>query len=35
MDKPVEIDRNDEVGDLAHSIELLRRSFVQAMKRMR
>ena len=35
MDKPVEMDRNDEVGDLAHSIELLRRSFVLAMKRMR
>ena len=35
MDKPVQLDRNDEVGDLAHSIELLRRSFVQAMKRMR
>jgi HAMP domain-containing protein len=35
MDRPVETDRNDEVGDLAHSIELLRRSFVQAMKRMR
>jgi len=35
MDQPVEIDRNDEVGDLAHSIELLRRSFVQAMKRMK
>lgn len=35
MDEPVESDRNDEVGDLAHSIELLRRSFVQVMKRMR
>jgi HAMP domain-containing protein len=35
MDKPVHSERNDEVGDLAHSIELLRRSFVQAMKRMK
>jgi HAMP domain-containing protein len=34
MDKPVESGRNDEVGDLARSIELLRRSFVQAMKRL-
>jgi HAMP domain-containing protein len=34
MDKPVESDRNDEIGDLAHAIELLRRSFVQAMKRL-
>ena len=34
MDKPVESDRNDEIGDLTHSIELLRRSFVQAMKRL-
>lgn len=34
MDRPVELARNDEVGDLAHSIELLRRSFVQAMKRL-
>lgn len=34
MDKPVQSDRDDEVGDLARSIELLRRSFVQAMKRM-
>lgn len=33
MDKPLDLGRNDEVGDLAHSIELLRRSFVQAMKR--
>jgi len=35
MNDPMELDRNDEVGDLAHSIELLRRSFLQAMKRMR
>jgi len=35
LDKMVQSDRNDEVGDLAHSIELLRRSFVQAMKRMK
>lgn len=35
MDAPVRSDRNDEVGDLAHSIELLRRSFLQAMKRMK
>jgi len=35
MENPIEMDRNDEVGDLAHSIELLRRSFMQAMKRMR
>ncbi|MEA3274654.1 MAG: DUF3365 domain-containing protein [Pseudomonadota bacterium] len=34
METPVKIERNDEVGDLAHSIELLRRSFVQAMKRL-
>lgn len=34
MDRPVESDRNDEIGDLLHSIELLRRSFVQALKRM-
>ena len=35
MDEPVELKRNDEVGDLAYSIELLRRSFLQVMKRMR
>lgn len=35
MEQPLESDRNDEVGDLIHSIELLRRSFVQAMKRMK
>ncbi len=35
MDSPMESERNDEVGDLIKSIELLRRSFVQAMKRMR
>jgi HAMP domain-containing protein len=34
MDRPVEVHRNDEVGDLAHSIELLRRSFIQAVKRL-
>jgi HAMP domain-containing protein len=34
MDRPVDLPRNDEVGDLAHAIELLRRSFVQALKRL-
>lgn len=34
MDRPVDFPRNDEVGDLAHAIELLRRSFVQALKRL-
>lgn len=34
MDKPMESERNDEIGDLSHAIELLRRSFVQVMKRL-
>lgn len=35
LDSPVTTDREDEVGELAKSIELLRRSFVQAMKRLK
>jgi HAMP domain-containing protein len=35
MERSIRIERNDEIGDLARSIELLRRSFVQAMKRLR
>lgn len=35
LDQPLNIPRNDEIGDLARSVELLRRSFAQLMKRMR
>ena len=35
LDQPLTMDRNDEIGDLARSVELLRRSFAQLMKRMR
>lgn len=35
LDQPLTLDRNDEIGDLARSVELLRRSFAQLMKRMR
>lgn len=35
LDQPLSMDRNDEIGDLARSVELLRRSFAQLMKRMR
>lgn len=35
LERAITIERNDEIGDLARSIELLRRSFAQAMKRLR
>ena len=35
LDRSMNIERNDEIGDLARSVELLRRSFAQLMKRMR
>ncbi len=35
LDQPLVIQRNDEIGDLARSVELLRRSFAQLMKRMK
>lgn len=35
METPVEVSRNDEIGDLSQAIELLRRSFLAAMKRLR
>lgn len=35
METPVEVTRNDEIGDLGQAIELLRRSFLAAMKRLR
>lgn len=35
LDQPLSLPRNDEIGDLARSVELLRRSFAQLMKRMR
>lgn len=35
LDQPLTMNRNDEIGDLARSVELLRRSFAQLMKRMR
>ncbi len=33
LDRSLDIQRNDEIGDLARSVELLRRSFSQVMKR--
>jgi len=33
LDRSLDIQRNDEIGDLARSVELLRRSFAQVMKR--
>lgn len=33
-DKRIELDRNDEIGDLARSVELVRRSFEKLMQRM-
>jgi len=33
LDRTLDIQRNDEIGDLARSVELLRRSFSQVMKR--
>ncbi len=33
LERTLEIERNDEIGDLARSVELLRRSFAQVMKR--
>ncbi len=33
LDRTLDIKRNDEIGDLARSVELLRRSFAQVMKR--
>lgn len=35
IDQPIDMPRNDEIGDLARSVELLRRSFAQLMKRAR
>lgn len=35
LDQALTIERNDEIGELARSVELLRRSFAQLMKRMR
>lgn len=35
MDHTIEMSRNDEIGDLARSVELLRRSFAQLFKRAR
>jgi HAMP domain-containing protein len=35
LEQQVRMDRNDELGELAHSFELMRRSLVSAMKRMR
>ena len=35
LDIPIEVDRNDEMGDLARSVELVRRSFDKLIKRMR
>jgi HAMP domain-containing protein len=35
LDKQVTLDRNDEIGDLARSVELVRRSFHKLMQRMR
>lgn len=35
LDQPVVAKNQDEIGDLARSIELLRRSFAQAMQRLR
>jgi protein-histidine pros-kinase len=34
LDRTLNMQRNDEIGDLARSVELLRRSFAQVMKRM-
>jgi HAMP domain-containing protein len=34
LEEPVEMKRRDEIGDLARSLELLRRSFRKAMQRM-
>lgn len=35
LDSQIEIERNDEIGDLARSVELVRRSFSKLMQRMR
>jgi methyl-accepting chemotaxis protein len=35
IDHTIEMSRNDEIGDLARSVELLRRSFAQLFKRAR
>jgi HAMP domain-containing protein len=35
LDAAIELGRNDEIGDLARSVELVRRSFEKVMKRMR
>lgn len=35
LDRQVGIERDDEIGELAHSFELMRRSLLSAMKRMR
>ena len=35
LDKRIEMERNDEIGDLARSVELVRRSFDKLMQRMR
>lgn len=33
LERPLDIKRNDEIGELARSVELLRRSFAQVMRR--
>ena len=35
LDAPIEVERNDEIGDLARSVELVRRSFGKLIQRMR
>ena len=35
LDTLIEVDRDDEIGDLARSVELVRRSFAKLMQRMR
>ena len=35
LEDPIEFTRNDEIGDLARSVELVRRSFEKLIKRMR
>ena len=35
LETPIEMARNDEIGDLGRSVELVRRSFDKVMQRMR
>ena len=35
LDTMIEVNRDDEIGDLARSVELVRRSFAKLMQRMR